>query len=269
MAILEKLSGAPEGLALSAIGEALDIPKSAVYRFLQVLEEQGYVLQDSNKRYCLTMRVVQMGFRFLAGKGVWEIAQPILNRLAEKSGELVRMTICDGSTLSWVGSAQGARSGLIIDPVMGSRVVVHATATGKVWLASLPTDEAITMVLRDGFGGPEAHGPNVIRSIEALLEELKVTRNRGYGLNVEEAEAGVNAIAVAISQKTADGDKFTGTLSIAGPASRAPRERLEAFAPDLKAAAGEIADLWQVIQRQPASERPRQVFGGDVIIRSV
>ncbi|MDR3439390.1 IclR family transcriptional regulator [Telmatospirillum sp.] len=266
MAILERLSQASNGLPLSTIGEDLDIPKSAVYRFLQVLEEQGYVRQDETRRYSLTMRVVQMGFRFLAGKGVWEIAQPILNRLAERSGELVRMTVSDGQTLSWIASAQGARSGLIIDPVMGSRVVMHATATGKVWLASLPTEEAISIVLRQGLGSPQEHGPNVIQSVEGLIKEFKLTRERGYGLNVQEAEAGVTAIAVAIKQRGPDGqEKCVGTLSIAGPTSRTPAERLEAFVPDLQAAAREISDLWLLIERTPQSERPRQLFNSDVL----
>jgi DNA-binding IclR family transcriptional regulator len=269
MAILEALSQAAKGLPLSTLGEQLDIPKSAVFRLLQILEQQGYVHQDEMRRYCLTMRIVQLGFRFLAGKGVWEIAQPILNRLAERSAELVRMTICDGVSLAWVGSAQGARSGVIIDPVMGSRVVLHATATGKVWLASLATDEAIAMVLRQGFGSPGEHGPNVIRSVEALLEELKLTRERGYGLNVQEAEADVSAAAVAIRQNIGRSEKFVGTLSIAAPTSRTPLERLLTFVPELTAAAREIADLWLLIDRQPQSERPRQLFNADVSLRTL
>jgi IclR family transcriptional regulator, acetate operon repressor len=267
MAILEQLSRAPTGLPLSTLAEQLDIPKSAVYRLLQVLEGEGYVRQDDARRYSLTMQVVQLGFRFLAGKGVWEIAQPILNRVAERSGELVRMTICDGASLAWVASAQGARSGLIIDPVMGSRVVLHVTATGKVWLASLATDEAIKLVLRQGLGNAGDHGPHAIHSVEDLLQELRTTRERGYGVNLEEAEAGVTAVAVAINQTFGDSQHFVGTLSVAGPASRTPRDRLESFVPILKSAAREIADLWLLIERQPQSERPRQIFNNDVVLR--
>jgi DNA-binding IclR family transcriptional regulator len=269
MAILERLSEASGGLALSTLADELVIPKSAVFRFLQVLEEQGYVCQDEMRRYCLTMRVVRLGFRFLAGKGVWEIAQPILNRLAERSGELVRMTISDGQSLSWVGSAQGARSGVIIDPVMGSRVVLHATATGKVWLASMPTEEAVALALRQGFGTPQEHGPNVIQSVEDLIRELELTRDRGYGLNIQEAESDVSAVAVAIWQSTGGAEKFVGTVSIASPSSRAPADRLVAFVPDLQAAAREIADLWLLIERQPASKRPRQLFSNDIVLRSL
>lgn len=258
LAIIEMLAAAPDGIALSTIASDLDIPKSAVHRFLQVLDGRGYVRQDETYRYRLTMRLVQMGFKFLAGRGAWEVAQPILDRLAEHSGELVRMTVADGDTLAWLGAAQGAKSGLIIDPVMGSRVVLHATATGKIWLSSLPIDTAVNLVLRRGFGTPKEHGPNVIQSTEALIQELKLTSERGYGLAIEEADPGVAAVAVGITSPNSDQEGFVGTLSVAGPIYRVTRERLEGFVPQLKEAAREIAEMWMIIERGPRSERPRQ-----------
>lgn len=260
LSIIEMLAAAPYGLALSTIAHDLDIPKSAVHRFLQVLESRGYVRQDDTSRYRLTMRLVQMGFRFLAGRGAWEVAQPILDRLAEHSGELVRMTVADGDTLAWLGTAQGAKSGLIIDPVMGSRVVLHATATGKVWLSSLPIDTAVNLVLRRGFGTPEEHGPNVIQSTEDLIRELKLTRERGYGLAIEEADPGIVAVAVGIPSPRGEQESFVGTLSVAGPIYRVTRERLEGFVPHLRAAAREIADMWTMIEKGPRPDRPRQSF---------
>ena len=260
LAIIEMLAASSEGLPLSSVAKNLDIPKSAVHRFLQVLEDRGYVGQDDSRRYRLTMRLVQIGFKFLAGRGVWEVAQPILDRLAEHCGELVRMTVADGDTLSWLGAAQGAKSGLIIDPVMGSPVVLHATATGKIWLSSLPIDTAIGLVLRKGLGTPEEHGPGVIQSTEDLIRELKDTRARGYGLAIEEADPGVSAVAVGIPSSKGEDAPFVGTLSIAGPIYRLPRERLEGFVPELRAASGEIADMWSLIENTPRASRERQSF---------
>ena len=78
-------------------------------------------------------------------------------------------------------------------------VPLFATASGKAWLATFGDRPGDPECLRNGgFDDVDKYGPNAIRSIEALLREIKTTANRGYGLAVNEAEPGVTAIAAAI-----------------------------------------------------------------------
>jgi DNA-binding IclR family transcriptional regulator len=123
----------------------------------------------------------------------------------------------------------------MIDPVMGQKVALHATATGKVWLASLTTETALRYVLRDGFGTPEDHGPFVVQTIEDLQAELIATRKRGYGLAIEEADPGIAAIAIGIPA-SGSGAGIVGTVSIAGPHSRLQKEKLIGMLPSLQEA---------------------------------
>lgn len=243
--LLALMAEHPRGLSLSDIAERMDLPKSATHRLLHTLIEQGFAMQAESRTYRLTMRLVQLGFSFLAGSRLLELCQPILDELAEQAGELVRLTVIEGERIHWVGKAQGARGSLLLDPVMGAGVQLHATATGKVWLASLPVETALRLVLDKGFGSPAEHGPNVITDAELLLAELAMTRSRGYGLAFEEAEPGVAAVAVALRPRP-DGP-VAGTVSVAGPVARMPRERLDALVAPLRVAARRLEAIWPLV----------------------
>ncbi len=153
--LVESLTGEPQGLPLQTLAERLDIPKSAAHRMLTELVRLGYVRQNrENSRYQLSAKLVALGFRYLASNGA-DIIQPILDRLAQDSGELVRLGVIDGARQTWIAKSQGARSGLRYDPDMGRDAPLFYTASGHAWLASLDDEQALQMVLRQGIADPE------------------------------------------------------------------------------------------------------------------
>jgi IclR family transcriptional regulator, acetate operon repressor len=127
---------------------------------------------------------------------------------------------------------------------MGRGVVLHATATGKAWLATFPIEEALARVKARGLDVPERFGPNVVRSIAALRRELELTRRQGYGIAVEEGEPGTAAIAAVVRASGTPSASVVGTVSIAGPVARLTPERRERFAEYVLAAARELSTLW-------------------------
>lgn len=248
LSLLEILAEAPEGMALGDIAARARMQKSATHRMLTSLVESGFAFQSDNRDYRLTMKMVTLGFRFLGQTGLIDHCQTVLERLAGEVEELVRMTIVDGDRLVWVAKAQGARSSLVIDPVMGQDVALHATATGKVWLATLSSERALKLVLRDGFGTPQQHGSNVLQSVESLLEDLNRTKQQGFGLAWEEAEPGIGAIAVGVPIDLEEGTPLIGTVSVAGPVFRLSKERLLEFLPLLQDASQELCELGSLLR---------------------
>jgi DNA-binding IclR family transcriptional regulator len=156
------------------------------------------------------------------------------------------MAVVDKNGLTWVAKAQGARSGLRYDPDMGRDVVLHATATGKAWLATLPSDLALSLVQSRGFAVPDRFGPKVVRSLGALKRELDLTRRRGYGVAEEEGEPGTAAIAAVIRRHGEPDAPVVGTISIAGPVARLTAEKRAQFAAHVLAAAEELSAVWPV-----------------------
>ncbi len=244
--ILELLADAPDGLALSAIGTQLNIPKSATHRLLAGLAAHGFVRQVSaTGHYTLTLKLAALGFRQLAATRIEEVCQPLLDRLATQSGELARLAVVEGNRMTWVAKAQGALSGLRYDADAGRDVVLHATAVGKIWLSSLPEDAALAIIAEAGFTGDNL-GPRAVRSLTAMRQHLRETRKRGYGVAVDEGEPGVAALAAAVHASHAPGAPVVATVSIAGPQARLTAARRDLLIGDVLAAAAAVTDCWPV-----------------------
>lgn len=255
LSIIQLLADQAGELPLGEIAERLDLPKSGAHRLLATLVDLGWVEKDPQTSfYRLTMRLAILGQQFYVATGIPDLCQPLLDRLARESREFVRMAVVDSAALVWVAHAQGARGGLMYQPSLATNVVpLHATASGKAWLATLDTDQAVEIALKHGGIGTEgAYGPNAVRTIGALMTELEETRRRGYGLANSEAEPGVTAIAVVI--RSGNDGPVVGTVSVAGPGVRMTEVRVRELVPALDATAAELSDFWPLRTRRFRAE---------------
>jgi DNA-binding IclR family transcriptional regulator len=250
---IELLAREARWMRVSDIAAQLELEKGPAHRVLAQLCEQGWAEQDEQtSQYRLTLKLPLLGQRYLHGLGLPDLVQPILDEVAAQCHELVRLTVVNEGTLAWLSASQGAAPGLMYSPSMHSPIALHATSVGKVWLAAMPNDEAIGLALRGGLGKPNGAGTSkAINSVDRLLPELELTRQRGYGLVLEEAEPGVVAMAVAV-RSLIDG-AVVGTVSIAGPLLRMPPERYNTFHALLSEASAKLGAIW-----------PRQNVGAQV-----
>ncbi len=252
--MLEMLSGEPAGIDLGALAERLDLPASATHRLLTTFAERGFVAQDpASGAYALTLKLSLLAFRNLDLRHLPDAGQIVLDRLAQATGEYCRLAVVEGENLVWIARSQGATAGLRYEPPMGSEIVLHATATGKAWLASLPEDEALRIVCARGFQAEGRTGPNAVTGVEALRSHLTETRRRGFALAVEEGEIGTVAMATTFRSAPGAEAPIAGTLSVAGPAARMQAERHGAIADTLQRAAAEMSEIWPLRRRQSSS----------------
>jgi DNA-binding IclR family transcriptional regulator len=239
LGILEYLAGHAEGAPMAAIADAIGIPRSATHRLLADLSRSGYVRQmRAHGDYVLTTKLVSLGLTYLSSTGIVDIAQPLLDQLAETSGELVRLSVVDGDRLTWVARAQGARRGLRYDPDMGMDARLSCTATGYAWLLTMTDEEALQRVARQGFGAPQDFGPNAPTTVRALLKFIHAARSRGFSMINEVFAPAMTAMAAPVMR---DGKTAIGVISIAGPKVRLTEERMLQLGPALLDAAGELA----------------------------
>lgn len=239
LAILEYLVGHPEGASLAMIATSLNQLRSGCHRTLHELIRHGYVRQMPQRGdYALTTKLASMGLSFLSKSGVVDITQPMIDRLAQTTEELVRLAIVDGERLTLVAKAQGAKSGLLYDPDMGIELRLSCSAAGHAWLMTLPDDLAIQAVSRQGIGSPEHFGPNAPASIKALQKMLQEHRKRGFSMVRDTYARGMSSMAAPVQRK---GEQATGVVIIAGPSMRLTEARMLGFGPELLRIAGEIA----------------------------
>lgn len=240
---LELLANHPQGIALQDVADSLNIPKSAAHRLLASLVEYGYVRQDTaSAHYMLTMRLLTVALGFLARSGINDVAQPLMDRLAASTGELVRLSVIEGDPPNqsqvWVGKAQGAQQGLRYDPDMGRAAPLSCTSTGFAWMACLSDEDALQLVSRQGIAlGPEL-GRNAPRTLKEVLSCIELARERGYAMVTDCSEPGLAAIATAVKHPVTKA--VIGVLSVSGPSARLTTERMQALAPELLKTAEEL-----------------------------
>jgi IclR family transcriptional regulator, acetate operon repressor len=243
LSLIERLAGQPEGMSLSALADELSIPRSACHRLLADLQQRGYVRQlRSYGDYVLTTKVASLGLEFLSSTGIVDIAEPLLERLAQESGELVRLSIVDDDRLTWVAKSQARRKGLRYDPDMGMDARLSCTASGHAWLFTLSDERALELVTRQGFGAPKDYGPKAPTTVKALLGFLHSARERGYAMIDEVFAPGMSAMAVPVLRRS----EAIGVISVAGPRSTLTVARMHALAPALLAAAAELGPMSRV-----------------------
>ena len=239
LAILELLSHQPEGIALGELADELGLPRSACHRLLADLVRCGYVRQVREQGdYVLTTKMPALGLNFLGGAGIVDIAQPIIDRLAEVSGELVRLALVDGDSLIFVAKAQGARTGLRYDADMGIDVRLSCSAGGHAWLMTLSEERATELVARQGFGKPAQFGPNAPTTFKALMKTLDEDRARGFSLIVESYAPGMTAMAAPVTRRS---QGTIAVITIAGPLVRLSPKRMQELGRPLQQAAHELA----------------------------
>jgi DNA-binding IclR family transcriptional regulator len=254
MQTLEVLAESTAGVSVLKLANTLGIGKSIASRMLASLLDQGYVVREpETDRYHLSLKLTAIALRHAHRMGFPAVCQPILRKLSEDTRELVQLSAVEGSHLIVVASAQ-AKHGLSIRSNLGIRVSLHATASGKAWLAALPKDQAVALALRNRL---TALTPKSIASVEDLISELDVVRRKGYALAEGEFLEDVNAIAVSIGK--ARFGFVVGALAVSAPASRQPRAHLIRLAAMVQAAAMEIETVWPfdviVLQDLPQAKK--------------
>jgi len=237
--ILQHLATRPEGCALSSISAAMELPLSATHRLLTELCRCGYVRQLRDQGdYILTVKLVSMGLSFLSASGVVDVSQPSLDRLAEESGELVRLAVVDGDDLTFVAKAQGAKRGLRYDPDMGLSVQLSCSAAGHAWLSTMSDEDALALVARQGFGAPENFGPRAPTTVKALLGCLRATRKRGFSMITDMFAPAMASMSAPVRARGAT----LGVVTIAGPLVRLTEPRMESLGEALLLTADDIAN---------------------------
>jgi len=232
ISILELLSHHAWGLSARDIANRLDIPFAATQRLLSGLIESGYVHGGTGKAdlYRLRVKLPALGLAYLGATGVTDLVQPILDDLAKRTSELVRLAVIEADRLTWVAKSQGARSGLLYNPDTDAEVHLPATANGRAWLSCLGKRQARSLI--------EKSAPDVIDQTDAVLRDVAIARAQGYAVVSESYEAGTSAVAAPI-RRGASGNPI-GTVSIAGPTIRMTPDRIQEFVPWLLASAAEL-----------------------------
>lgn len=238
MHVLEAFAGHPEGVALSRLAAKLGCGKASLSKILATLAREGFVRQDPlTARFHLGWRLLALAFGHAERVGLPALCLPVLQALADDTDELVQLAVVEGDQLMFVAKAEGPGQQMRMLPLVGLVPPVHATASGKAWLAHLPEAEAQAILARHGL---RRLTPRTLTSRLKLSAQLRQARAAGYAIVDEELVEGGRAAAAPILV----GARPVGAVAVSGPTFRLSVARLHRLAPRLKRAAAELAAVW-------------------------
>lgn len=210
--ILEILATGHENLRLTSIAERSGINKTSTYKILATLSEFGYVQKDEESlRYGLGNKLLDMPNYILNHSDFAQIAKPFMEDIHQRTGETINLMMLVGVKGYYAGVVH-APPHLAPDRI-GDQERLYATALGKAILAHLPPLRLEEALKADP---PVALVSKTIIDRQALDEELKLTKKRGFAIDDEESR--VNARCVAAPIFNAEG--VLGAVSISGNASQ-------------------------------------------------
>jgi IclR family acetate operon transcriptional repressor len=234
LSILECLAKAEGGLTLTDIGQRVQLPASTVHRLLATLEKMGYVYQAGELgRWYVGLQAFTVGSSFLASRDFVAQSHPYMRRLMDQSGETVNLAILDGTEAVFVDQVQ-CREMMRTIVKLGSRAPLHASGVGKAMFASLPDDQIDAILKVRGL--PRITG-NTITTPETMWASIRVIRQRGWAFDDEEHAQGTRCVASPIYDEHTE---TLGAISLAGPSSRLPDERIRQLGPLVAHAAEEL-----------------------------
>jgi IclR family acetate operon transcriptional repressor len=234
--ILEYLAESGESRRLSTISDDLQMNRSTVHRFLGTLTHAGYVRRDESGLYALGHKVSWLASKFLSSLDLRKLARPILERIAEGTGETVHLAVLDRYEVSYIDKIPG-RQAVQMTSRVGIRGPAHCTGLGKAMLAFLPESEWGSYLSEVGL---EAYTDNTITDPEAFFDHLRQIRDKGYSFDKAEHEEGILCVAAPIHDHTG---ATVAALSITGWSLTMTPERLRNLAPLAKEGAQEISAL--------------------------
>ncbi|MFD5864527.1 IclR family transcriptional regulator [Agromyces sp. NPDC127015] len=229
--LLELIADAGGDVTLSELSTMAELPLPTIHRLLRTLVALGYARQLANRRYALGPRLVRLGE--VANRQFGRLARPQLKELVERLGETANLATLDGDQVIYVSQAPSPHAMRMFTEV-GRRSHLHATGVGKAILAQLDDDTVRDIISRTGLPQSTVHS---IDSIDALLEDLRVTRERGYAVDDGEQEIGVRCYAM-----TVPGAPIPTAVSVSGPVARVDEDFAERAIPVLREVVQEIAD---------------------------
>jgi len=180
--LMAVLASAERAVGLSELTALTGFSKPTAHRLARALVDLGYLEQSNppSALYSLKPRILELGYTYLAGLQIRELARPAMRTLADQFGENVTLSVLDGTDVVYVERHEARPTGLVFKTSVGSRMPVYCSSMGKAIIAWLPDAQRIAIIQSCGF---ESFTEFTITDGLQLEVELKKVRANGFAIN--------------------------------------------------------------------------------------
>lgn len=233
MAVLEALS---EGgfFSFDTLSERVGLAKPTLFRFLKTLKALGYVLQDDESKYSLSLKMLTIGSKALESMDLYEVSRSVIKRLSNHFKETVHLAIMVDEKVAYIQKVESKYT-IRMYSTIGKQAPLYCTSLGKALLAWSQDRQEIIHRLN-----LVPYTKNTIVSKKNLELELAKTRERGYSIDAEEHETDIHCLGAPIFDFTG---AVVAAISVAWPIFRYHPEKEAQNASVIIEAAQEISRL--------------------------
>ena len=198
-------------MSLAEISQRSGLNKTTTHRLLRALQSESLIDRNPiTNAYSLGAGLMALGVQALASCELRRRVRPLLKALARESGETATLEVPVENSMLILDEVSGERVAAGAGYI-GTRWPMHATSTGKAWIAF---DRAAMDRIADRL---ESFTAKTLTSKEQIQPEISDIRRRGYAITVDELEDGFTSVGTVIRGALGD---VEAALSICGPTQR-------------------------------------------------
>lgn len=236
--LLEVMAAKDQRHSLQGLVEETGMPKPTLHRMLQQLEAAGLLQREGDGRhYGIGTRLRRLAENLLFNDSLHGARHTVLRQLVEEIGESCNLTALSGSEVVYLDRVETAAPlRFYLHP--GSRVPVHCSASGKVFLAQMSPAQRRRLLSNAPL---ETYTAKTLTDPAALEKEVQRVRKAGYAIDNEEFLPGLLCIAALVPAP--DGAPSNLCIAVQAPVMRLDAAKARALLPALQRAARALSRI--------------------------
>ncbi len=245
-AILEHVATAQKPVEVADIITALKLPKATAYRLVEWFLERGYLSREAGrKRLLVGTKLADLSFRALASSMHNSVPHIVLQRLASAVNETCNIgTVVNGEVM-YLDRVETEHWPLRLQFNVGSRVPLHCSAIGKLFLALAPAARRRLLLRSIEL---KAYTEHTITSIGGLEIELERIRKEQVSFDRQEFLLGVICAAVPVVERNGE---LLAAVAVQAPVARMSIDTARRHLPVMRRSAAELAEIFRMNRTQP------------------
>ncbi len=239
-AILDLVARSNAAIEVADVIEELALPKATAYRLVDGLVSSGYLAREPlRKRLTVGTRLTDLAFGAMRASMRDCGRHALLRRLAHQVNETCNIGVILNGEIVYLDRVEADHWPLRLHFAAGSRVPLHCSAIGKLYLALLPARRRQRLLASLEL---RRFTETTITDRSRLEAELKQIRKEQLSLDREEYLDGVVCVAAPVVGRNGE---MLAAIAIQAPEARMTVAKAREHLPALRSAASELAATFQ------------------------
>ncbi len=202
--------------SLTELSEEIDLNSSTTFRMLSTLNYYNYVERNEETgKYKLGLACLELARAYSQTNDVRRAALENLELLRDETNETIHLGVLNEMDVVYLEKLHGNHAVGLMSSRVGSRLPAYCTGLGKVLLAY---EDAVAV--KDYYNDPGKlmkYTDTTLHTLDDLMKQLAVVKERGYGFDYGEREPDVSCVAAPVYDMNGE---VVAAISLSGPSSR-------------------------------------------------